>query len=420
MSDTNTNIEQMDIDQADLDNLLGMPGADSVITPVDESSQETTETAPNFFSSEKVDMEFMNPDSKEQTTQTTEASTETTETTETTSTEETEEFNSIVNEVDETSESNAGRPKLDKNGMVQLTNKLIEEGLIKPFEGEDLESFTEKDFIELFQVNLQEREKKVAESIPGEFFNSLPRELQYATEYVAQGGTDLKGLFRTLAASEEVKSLDPETERGQEMIIKKYLQSTNFGTAEEIDEEIDTWKDLGKLEEKALKFKPKLDAIQEKSVKQQIAKQEAMKRQQEEASYAYMESVYSTLETGDLNGVKLPSKVQNMLYAGLVQPNYPSISGKNTNLFGHLIEKYQFVEPNHGLIAEALWLLADPDGYKSAQASNIKNEATQEVYRKLKTEEQHSKSSSSNNEPETKTGTKRASIARPSKDFFKR
>jgi hypothetical protein len=406
MSDTNTNIEQMDIDQADLDNLLGMPGADSVITPVAESSK-SAEEAPNFFSSEKVDMEFMNPDSTESSTE------DTTEDT-------TEEFNSIVNEVTETEDSNLGRPKLDKNGMVQLTNRLIEEGLIKPFEGEDLENFTEKDFIELFQVNLQEREKKVAESVPGEFFNSLPRELQYATEYVAQGGTDLKGLFRTLAASEEVKSLDPETERGQEMIIKKYLQSTNFGTPEEIDEEIDTWKDLGKLEEKALKFKPKLDAIQEKSIKQQIAKQEAMKRQQEEASYAYMESVYSTLETGDLNGIKLPSKVQNMLYAGLVQPNYPSISGKNTNLFGHLIEKYQFVEPNHGLIAEALWLLADPQGYKAAQAGNVKNEAAQEMYRKLKTEEQHSKSSSSNTEPETKTGTRSASIARPSKDFFKR
>ena len=28
-----------------------------------------------------------------------------------------------------------------------------------------------------------------------------------------------------------------------------------------------------------------------------------------------------------------------MLYNGLVQPNYPSVSGTNTNLLGHLLEK---------------------------------------------------------------------------------
>jgi hypothetical protein len=56
--------------------------------------------------------------------------------------------------------------------------------------------------------------------------------------------------------------------------------------------------------------------------------------------------------------------VQGLLFSGLVQPNYPSISGKPTNLLGHLLEKYQFVEPRHDLIAEALWLLADPNGYK--------------------------------------------------------
>lgn len=76
-----------------------------------------------------------------------------------------------------------------------------------------------------------------------------------------------------------------------------------------------------------------------------------------------------------------------MLYSGLIQPQYPSISGRPTNLFGHLIEKYQFIEPNHSLIAEALWLLADPEGYKNKVKEMAKVETTENIVRKLKTEE---------------------------------
>jgi hypothetical protein len=76
-----------------------------------------------------------------------------------------------------------------------------------------------------------------------------------------------------------------------------------------------------------------------------------------------------------------------MLYSGLVQPAYPSISGKPTNLLGHLLEKYQFVEPRHDLIAEALWLLADPEGYKSKIKDQGTKIATEKTVRMLKTEE---------------------------------
>ena len=76
-----------------------------------------------------------------------------------------------------------------------------------------------------------------------------------------------------------------------------------------------------------------------------------------------------------------------MLYSGLVQPAYPSISGKPTNMLGHLLEKYQFVEPRHDLIAEALWLLADPEGYKNKLKDQGTQSATEKTVRMLKTEE---------------------------------
>ena len=76
-------------------------------------------------------------------------------------------------------------------------------------------------------------------------------------------------------------------------------------------------------------------------------------------------------------GLSISQVKDEVLYTGLVQPSYPSMSGKPTNLLGHLLEKYQYVEPRHDLIAEALWLLADPKGYRSkiqSQGSNKANE----------------------------------------------
>ena len=71
--------------------------------------------------------------------------------------------------------------------------------------------------------------------------------------------------------------------------------------------------------------------MQEQIVAQQLAEQERKKAQQDAAASQYMDSVYNTLSTGQLGEIKLDRKVQNHLYGGLVQPNYPSISVKPTN-----------------------------------------------------------------------------------------
>lgn len=105
--------------------------------------------------------------------------------------------------------------------------------------------------------------------------------------------------------------------------------------------------------------------MQEEIIERELAEQEEKKKQQAQQARAYQENVYKTLANGTIGGIRLDKKVQGLLFSGLVQPNYPSISGKPTNLLGHLLEKYQFVEPRHDLIAEALWLLADPNGYKN-------------------------------------------------------
>jgi hypothetical protein len=298
-------------------------------------------------------------------------------------------LNQLTNEDDDDDYSEPkkrGRKPIE--GVSDVFQKLIKSEKLIPFDDDKpYEEYSVKDWEELIEANLEERANQVRRETPKQFFESLPEELQVAARYVAEGGQDLKGLFQTLAHTEEVRQLDVKDEYDQERIIFSYLRATNYGTDEEIAEEIETWKDLGKLEKQAAKFKPKLDKMQERVVAQRIKEQEIKRQQQERAAQSYMNNVYETLKDGNVNGIKLDKKSQALLYNGLVQPNYPSVSGKNTNLLGHLLEKYQFVEPNYPLIAEALWLLADPDSYRNKLMEKGSQKTVEETVRKLKTEQ---------------------------------
>ncbi len=363
-----TEVSQVEVN---LDELLGIPGADNVMLP--------EEKKPSVFTDPKVDTSFLDtPDEEDEEKEKTISKTE---------------VDNLLDEPlkDEDADDApkaTGRPKLDKSGTAELVKKLIDKGQIVPFDDDKpIEEYTLKDFEELLEANFNDRENKVRQDTPREFFEALPEELQAAAKYVADGGEDLRGLFRILAEVEEHRQLDPRDKNDQEYIVREYLRATNFGNEDEIEEEIDQWRDRGDLESKALKFKPKLDKMQEHVVAQKLAQQEHMKKQQQQAAQAYMHNVYETLKNGELGGLRLDKKTQGMLYAGLVQPNYPSISGKPTNMLGHLLEKYQYVEPRHDLIAEALWLLSDPDGYKAKIKEVGKQAQVEKTVRQLKTEE---------------------------------
>ena len=404
-----TNVTQVDVD---LDEIFGMPGAESVTVPTEEAGKTA-----NVLSNNKTDMSFL--DEEDSPVEEPKAEEESKEE----EVKETASFDDLVDEVDtaeeepveEESPKKRGRKKIE--GVADVFTKLIDDEKLIPFDDDKpIEEYSAKDFQELIEANFAERERKLREETPQEFFESLPEELQYAAKYVADGGQDLKGLFSALAQTEQTRSLDPSDERHQEVIVREYLSATGFGDADEIQEEIDSYRDIGRLEQLANKFKPKLDRMQEQIVQQKVAEQEARKQQQAEAANNYMENVYQTLKAGDLNGIKLDKKTQATLYQGLVEPNYQSVSGRQTNMLGHLLEKYQYVEPNHELIAEALWLLSDRDGYHSKIKEGAKAETVEKTVRQLKTEQSKRQSSTVLEEKEVK---KSRGIPRPT-NIFKR
>jgi|694.fasta_scaffold21222_10 hypothetical protein len=424
-SNVQTNVQQVDVD---IDSWLGAPGAESVVTPtaVDASKPEAR---PSIFSKKDVDLSFIDNDDQVGADSSEDDQADKDKDKEKNvprGTSSTSVFDEITEEdAEEDNKPKGGRPKTEKSGLVEFLKKRIESKEMFAFDDYDeskqtlddyLSGLGEKDVEELWQANIDNLKQEVAAKTPKEFFESLPDELQYAAKYVMDGGQDLKGLFQALAQVEQVRSLNPADENDQEGIVKSYLQATGFGNEEEIEEEITTWKDLGVLEKKAKQFKPKLDQMQEEIVQSQLAEQESRKQQQEQAAQAYMQNVFEALRPAEINGLKLDKKTQAQLYSGLVQPQYPSISGRPTNLLGHLLEKYQFVEPNYPLIAEALWLLSNPDEYRQNLVKQGKNQAVEQTVRQLKTE-QSRKNVSSYQEDEQETKTRK--IARPT-NIFKR
>ena len=401
-------------------------------TGADVVTDENPST-PNIFSStrQEVDMSFTEPAPVEETpaeepVETPEApvveeggeiTEEAQKPTETVSSSDLDEITNM--EIPEEPTEKRGRKPI--TGMADVFGKLIKDEKIIPFDDDKaLEDYTAKDWTELIQANLDEKAAEVRRETPKQFFQSLPRELQFAAKYVADGGKDMKGLFATLAAVEETRQIDPKSERGQERIITDYLTATGFGNAQEIQEEIETWKDLGKLEQQAMKFKPKLDKMQEKILAKKLQEQEAKKKQKENASKQYMNNVYETLKDGEINEIKVDKRTQSMLFNGLVKPAYPSINGNNTNLLGHLLEKYQFVEPNYSLISEALWLLADPSGYKKKLIEKGSQKAISDTVRKLKTEQSSRNSGSTQaNEAAANEKSSRRKLPRQ-QNIFKR
>lgn len=415
----NTNEEVTQVSQADvnIDELFALPGAENIMVP---GAEEEDEKKPNIFSSTNVDTSFLDKPQPAKPAAKVETNAAETQEDSENAQEALEEFETLINQQEDA--SGRGRKKVDKSGLVELASKMIEEGVLFPFDDDKpLEEYTAKDFRELFEANMKEKEQQLSQQIPQQIFQSMPGEMQYLMDYISKGGTDLKGMMQQLSQVNEAMELDPSDPSDQEIIVRQYLSLKGDMTQDEIEDEIATFKDMDRLEQKANQFKPKLEAVREKEVAKKIAEQEQQKQQQQAIANEFVDSVYGVLEKGELGGVKLDRKTQNMLYTGLVQPGYPSISGKPTNLLGHLLEKYQWVEPNHELIAEALWLLADPEGFKNKVKSQGSRAATEQTVRSLKTEEARRRGSAVvERDEDTVTNKPKKTIQRSNKNIFQR
>lgn len=285
---------------------------------------------------------------------------------------------------------------------------LVEKGVLLPFEGkENIEEYSSDELQELIESNIDDLSKRAAE----DDMNSLSPETKALLQYEKSGGTDIKQMMMVIASAKNTYDFDISSKQGQRDIIRAYFQAKRvYKTNESLERELNRLEDAGELEEKAQEFKPMLEEMQVEEVNRRLRYQQEQKQKLMEQMELYNNSIRNTLSQADINGVNMPSKTKNMIYSGLTTNNYQLISGRKSNLLYHLLEKKQFVEPDHALIAEVTWLLSDPEGYKNAVRDSVRNKLANETAEKIKSEQQGKSSSQQMGE--------RRTLKRPVKNFF--
>jgi hypothetical protein len=151
--------------------------------------------------------------------------------------------------------------------------------------------------------------------------------------------------------------------------------------------------------------------------------QELKVAQAAKASERYAETIFKVLDNPTLNGIPLSEKEQTMLYYGLSDnTQYQDRNGDATNALGHLIERYQFGDnADPSVLAEALWLMADPQGYRNKVLSLGKQRQDTRTVRNLKTAEGEKTTSSNKGDGAKAPAARKAPIRRkPGQSMFSR
>lgn len=411
-----TTVAEVDFDN--LDDLLGIPSASSVIAPAESKN--------SVLKSDKVDISFLDNIGDDDTESLKDP--EVAKAAVSAIVDAPLNDNEEDDDADDTTQVNkGGRPKLTKDAMIEAATRLIDKGVLQPFDdGKALADYTVDDFEELIQANIDSQTSEVAQNAPVQLFQQLPEEVQAVIHYALNGGQDIKSVFSQLARAQETFDLDVANEQDQESIARQYLNLSGFGSVEEIEDEINVLKDRGDLAKYAERYKPKLDARQAEVIEKRLKDQQAAQARKNDMEKKYHDVVYNTLNSNNLNGIPLNNKVQTMLYYGLTDATkYQDSKGNPTNALGYLLEQHQFGEKaNPSLVAEALWLLADPVNYRNSVKQLGANVANANTVRALRTEEASRNTSSTGigeqNTNPSRVSNKREPIKRQGRSLFSR
>jgi hypothetical protein len=298
---------------------------------------------------------------------------------------------SIIDELTNLKDEIVDAGKKDLDDLREVVKELIDKGKLVPFEGDkDIMDYSKEELKELLEANIEEIKNSTSQTVLERFIDSLPEELQALIEYHIEGGKDIYEILKVIGKDAEVFQLDPTDEKDAERIVAYYMKNRLGLSDDEIEEEIDLYKKAGKLTSKAEKFYDETKKMQKEELDKRIKEQEERKRQIEEKLESFQKGIRKVVSSGKLSNLEVDKQKLKELEQGITQSTFDSITGKKTNLLGYLIEKYAFIEPNHELLLEALWLLKEPEEYKKHLMSLGEKKATTETIRKLKTSSERS------------------------------
>lgn len=286
-----------------------------------------------------------------------------------------------------------GRPATSKEIAKEYLKTKIESGDFFTWSDYDenkqsledyIEKMNHKEVMELLDKNIEKKKNIGYEEAPKQLRDALPPKLQYAIDYLAQGGSDLEDLLGTVLKSVQIEKLDPENEEHMPEIARQYLQSTNFGNSQMINEQVQEWTENGKLAAKVKQFKPILDQIGEQQIQYKIQQEAEENQKRQELAQMYVNNIGETLSKFEIGGLKIAKKTANDLYYQLTQPVYQDRYGNPTNIIGHTLDTIQYVQPDYDFLSELAWHMLDREGYNKAQAQKGANGKTLEIVKELK------------------------------------
>jgi hypothetical protein len=284
--------------------------------------------------------------------------------------------------IDNESDKKPGRKASD---LVTMVNELVENKDLFGFEDGPVKTIEEAK--ELIKLNIEQTKNATVEELWQDKVKKYSPQVQAILHYAEQGGTDVTPLISAISEVERTSNFDIETEEGQESIISEYLRVTGWAD-DEIKDEIETTKDIGKLKAKAEKFLPKLNQMNEQRMEQIMQEQAVRQQQAEEARRNYLATIKGTLDKDRLGDIKLVNKEKALIWEGLTDVKYTSWSGQPTNLFFKKLEEMQAGDKaDYDHFLEIVYLTLNRKSFKDKLREEIKTNEAANTVKKLKIEE---------------------------------
>jgi len=221
------------------------------------------------------------------------------------------------------------------NPLYRFAKTLYDEGLIELEEDEDLTKFDTKQFkdriSEAIDKKGEEKKEEYVKNFSGarKVFLGIADYFDDETEAI-QVSKDLDLLERITDETIE------EDEKLAEFIVAKTLASKNF-SRKDSEKMIEDLKDLGKLTERAVEFRPGLKTTLDNYVASKKTQRAQLKALKEKQDTDYYNDLFSAIDESEeiLPGLKMTERTKKLLKEKMMNPVYTDEKGRAYNDLGY-------------------------------------------------------------------------------------
>jgi len=251
------------------------------------------------------------------------------------------------------------------------------------WEGEDGKFVIPKTFDELKNLIDQNKKYEVEENKKKwetETVDGLSPQVKSIMEYAKAGGKDVTPLLESWATVESISQLDPNNINDAEELVRYDLESKGLDD-EDIEEQVEFFKNTNKIFSKAHSIKPKLE---QQEVEKIAHMQQMQMHRSQELQAKRVE--YQTNMSNAIEKTFTDSSVSKNIKHSIFEPVYESSfrPGLKITGFQKSLEDLQLDPTKNEHFAELALLASDRDKFFEVYGSKIKREVTADTVKKLK------------------------------------